>query len=127
MIVGRPMSILLSSSNSDYGNATVTLAHRYTDNLADITKQADIIVVAVGIPLFLKADMIKEGAVVIDVGITRVPDETKKRGFRLDGDADYDKMFDKCEAITPVPGGVGLMTILGLLDNTLKAYKAKHE
>jgi len=126
MIVGRPMSILLSSSNSDYGNATVTLAHRYTSNLAEITKQADIVVVAVGIPKFLKADMVKAGAVVIDVGITRVADETRKRGWRLDGDADYAAMFDTCSAITPVPGGVGLMTILGLLDNTLKAYKVKH-
>jgi methylenetetrahydrofolate dehydrogenase (NADP+)/methenyltetrahydrofolate cyclohydrolase len=126
MIVGRPMSILLSSSNKEYGNATVTLAHRYTEKLPEITKQADIVVVAVGIPYFLKKDMIKEGAVVVDVGITRVEDASKKRGFKLAGDADFDNIMDKCSAITPVPGGVGLMTILGLLENTLKAYNKKH-
>lgn len=126
MIVGRPMSILLSSSNKEYGNATVTLAHRYTDNLSKITQQADIVIVAVGIPQFLKRDMIKPGAVVVDVGITRLEDKSRKRGWRLAGDADFDNIKDKCAAITPVPGGVGLMTILGLLENTLKAYRVKN-
>lgn len=126
MIVGRPMSILLSSNNKEYGNATVTLAHRHTANLEQLTVQADIIVIAVGIPFFLKKEMVKEGAVVVDVGITRVKDQTKKSGFKLEGDADYTGLFDKCAAITPVPGGVGLMTILGLLENTLKSYQKKH-
>ena len=125
MIVGRPMSILLSG-NEDYGNATVTLTHRHTSNLEHYTSNADIIVVAVGKPYFLKAEMVKEGAVIVDVGITRVPDETKKSGFKLAGDADYQGLKEKASAITPVPGGVGLMTIFGLLENTYKAYTNTH-
>lgn len=126
MIVGRPMSILLSSSSHDYGNATVTLTHRFTKNLEEFTKNADIIVVAVGIPFFLKKEMVKEGAVVIDVGITRIEDKSKKNGFRLAGDVDFDNVKEVASYITPVPGGVGLMTILGLLENTLQAYQTKH-
>lgn len=125
MIVGRPMSILLSG-NAHYGNATVTLTHRHTHNLPELTRSADIIVAAVGIPYFLKKDMVKEGAVVVDVGITRVPDSSKKSGFKLAGDVDFNEVKDVASAITPVPGGVGLMTIFGLLENTFKAYMNNH-
>jgi len=121
-IVGRPMSILLSNSNKT-GNATVTVCHSRTKNLKEVCLQADIIVAAVGIPGFVKGDMIKEGAVVIDVGTTRVDDETKKAGWRLCGDVDFDAASAKASLITPVPGGVGPMTITGLLNNTLKARK----
>ncbi len=123
-IVGRPMSILLSA-NTNPGNCTVTLCHSRTQNLAKICADADIIVAALGIPGFLKADMVKEGAVVIDVGITRVVDETKKSGFAIKGDVDFENVAAKCSYITPVPGGVGLMTIAALLENTLKAAGAK--
>jgi methylenetetrahydrofolate dehydrogenase (NADP+) / methenyltetrahydrofolate cyclohydrolase len=119
-IVGRPMSILLSA-NTNSGNCTVTLCHSKTKNLAAICKEADIIVAALGIPGFLTAEMVKEGAVVIDVGITRVADETKKTGFAIKGDVDFENVAPKCSYITPVPGGVGLMTIAALLENTLKA------
>jgi methylenetetrahydrofolate dehydrogenase (NADP+)/methenyltetrahydrofolate cyclohydrolase len=123
-IVGRPMSILLSG---DYpqGNATVTCCHRYTpkEDLVAACKNADILVVAVGIPEFITADMIKPGATIIDVGITRVADETAKKGFRIKGDVHYDSVSEVASAITPVPGGVGLMTIAALLKNTMKAYK----
>jgi methylenetetrahydrofolate dehydrogenase (NADP+)/methenyltetrahydrofolate cyclohydrolase len=121
-IVGRPMSILLSS-NIPYGNCTVTLCHSHTPNLADICLQADILVAALGKPEFVKASMVKPGAIVIDVGITRVADATAKNGFRIKGDVAFDEVAPLCEAITPVPGGVGLMTIAGLLKNTLQAYQ----
>ena len=123
-IVGRPMSILLSS-NSKYGNCTVTICHSQTANLKEICLQGDIIVAALGRPEFVKADMVKDGAVVIDVGITRVEDSTAKKGFRIKGDVAYDEVAAKASAITPVPGGVGLMTIAGLLKNTLQAYNAR--
>lgn len=121
-IVGRPMSILLSSNNS-YGNATTTICHSHTKNLKEICLQADIIVAALGKPGFVTADMVKEGAAIIDVGITRVKDETAKNSFRIKGDVMFDEVSQKASAITPVPGGVGLMTIAGLLKNTMKAYK----
>lgn len=123
-IVGRPMSILLSS-NHKQGNCTVTICHSHTQNLKELCLQADIIVAALGIPGFVKADMVKEGAVIIDVGITRVEDATAKRGFRIKGDVAYDEVAAKASAITPVPGGVGLMTIAGLLKNTMQAYEQK--
>ncbi len=119
-IVGRPMSILLSR-NAYPGNCTVTVCHSRTKNLKEICLQADIIVAALGIAEFLKADMVKEGAVVIDVGITRVPDASKKSGFALKGDVDFADVAPKCSYITPVPGGVGLMTIAALLMNTFHA------
>lgn len=121
-IVGRPMSILLSS-NSKFGNATVTLCHSHTPNLKEICLQADILVAALGRPGFVTADMVKDGAVVIDVGITRVEDSTAKKGFRIKGDVQYNEVSLKASAITPVPGGVGLMTIAGLLTNTMQAYQ----
>ncbi|MBY0481407.1 MAG: bifunctional 5,10-methylene-tetrahydrofolate dehydrogenase/5,10-methylene-tetrahydrofolate cyclohydrolase [Chitinophagaceae bacterium] len=121
-IVGRPMSILLSS-NIPYGNCTVTVCNSHTPNLKEICLQADILVAALGRPEFVKADMIKPGAIVIDVGITRVEDATAKKGFRIKGDVAYDEVAPLTSAITPVPGGVGLMTIAGLLKNTLQAYK----
>jgi len=120
-IVGRPMSILLST-NTKYGNCTVTICHSHTRNLKEICLQADILVAALGIPEFVKADMVKEGAVIIDVGITRVEDTTAKKGFRIKGDVCFNEVAPKVSAITPVPGGVGLMTIAGLLKNTLQAY-----
>lgn len=123
-IVGRPMSILLSQKGAA-GNCTVTLAHSYTKNLSEITKQADIIVVALGVPEFLTADMVKEGVVVIDVGISRVPDETKERGYVLKGDVAFDEVSKKASFITPVPGGVGPMTIAMLLKNTLLARERR--
>jgi methylenetetrahydrofolate dehydrogenase (NADP+)/methenyltetrahydrofolate cyclohydrolase len=124
-IVGRPMSILLSS-NIPNGNCTVTICHSHTHNLKEICLQADILVAALGKPEFVKADMIKPGAVVIDVGITRVTDATAKKGFRIKGDVAYDEVAPLTSAITPVPGGVGLMTIAGLLKNTLQAYKTNN-
>ena len=121
-IVGRPMSILLSS-NIPFGNCTVTLCHSHTPDLAAITRQADILVAALGKPEFVTTDMIKPGAIVIDVGITRVADPSAKKGFRIKGDVAFQEVAPLCEAITPVPGGVGLMTITGLLKNTLQAYQ----
>jgi methylenetetrahydrofolate dehydrogenase (NADP+)/methenyltetrahydrofolate cyclohydrolase len=123
-IVGRPMSILLSQ-NSNPGNCTVTVCHSRTNNLKEICLQADIIVAALGKPGFLKADMVKEGAVVIDVGITRVADATKKTGFAIKGDVDFAEVAPKCSYITPVPGGVGLMTIGALMMNTYNACENK--
>ncbi len=123
-IVGRPMSILLSQKRPA-GNATVTLTHRYTQNLSELTRQADIIVVAVGMPNTLTADMVQEGAVVIDVGINRIEDRSKKKGFRLVGDVDYQSLLPKVSAITPVPGGVGPMTVCSLMSNTLLSYKRR--
>lgn len=125
-IVGRPISILLSR-NSYPGNCTVTVCHSRTKNLKEICLQADIIVAALGIPEFLKADMVKENAVVIDVGITRVADASKKSGFALKGDVDFANVAPKCSYITPVPGGVGLMTIAALLMNTLTACENKFD
>ncbi len=119
-IVGSPMSILMAR-NTYPGNSTVTLCHSRTNNIKEITLQADIIIVALGKPGFLTADMVKEGAVVIDVGITRVKDDTKKSGFALKGDVDFQEVEKKCSFITPVPGGVGPMTIASLLYNTLQA------
>src|SRR5688500_7627891 len=116
-IVGRPMSNLLSRIDEP-GNCTVTLCHSYTKNLTEICLQSDIIVAALGKPAFLKKDMVKEGAIVIDVGITRVEDATKKSGYTLKGDVDFENVAPKCSYITPVPGGVGLMTIAALLMNT---------
>ncbi|MDG1746619.1 MAG: bifunctional 5,10-methylenetetrahydrofolate dehydrogenase/5,10-methenyltetrahydrofolate cyclohydrolase [Bacteroidia bacterium] len=123
-IVGRPMSILLSES-SITGNATVTLCHSRTKNLEEICSRADIIVAAIGKPFFVKENMVKEGAIVIDVGTTRLEDSTRERGWRLAGDIDYTSVKDKASMITPVPGGVGPMTITGLLSNTLKARQMK--
>jgi methylenetetrahydrofolate dehydrogenase (NADP+)/methenyltetrahydrofolate cyclohydrolase len=123
-IVGRPMSILMSSQ-SKTGNATVTICHSKTKNLKEICLQADIIIAALGKPEFLTGEMVKEGAVVIDVGTTRVADTTSRAGWRLKGDVKFSEVSPKCSAITPVPGGVGPMTVVSLLLNTLKA--AKHE
>ena len=125
-IVGRPMSILLSS-NIKHGNCTVTICHSHTHNLKEMCLQADILVAALGKPEFVKEDMVKQGAVVIDVGITRVEDATAKKGFRIKGDVAYDEVAPKTSAITPVPGGVGLMTIAGLLKNTLQAYYQRQQ
>lgn len=125
-IVGRPISILLSR-NTYPGNCTVTVCHSRTKNLKEICLQADIIIAALGIPEFLKADMVKENAVVIDVGITRVSDATKKSGFALKGDVDFANVSPRCSYITPVPGGVGLMTIAALLMNTLTACENKYK
>lgn len=123
-IVGSPMSILMAR-NEYPGNATVTLTHSRTKNLAEITKTADILIVAIGKPEFVTADMVKEGAVVIDVGIHRIEDASKKSGFRLIGDVKFDEVAAKASAITPVPGGVGPMTIASLLYNTLLAAEGK--
>ena len=123
-IVGRPISILLSR-NTYPGNCTVTVCHSRTKNLKEICLQADIIIAALGIPEFLKADMVKENVVVVDVGITRVADTTKKSGFALKGDVDFANVAPKCSYITPVPGGVGLMTIAALLMNTFTAAELK--
>lgn len=121
-IVGRPMSILMSGQ-SKTGNATVTVCHSKTKNLKEICLQADIIIAALGKPEFLTGEMVKEGAVVIDVGTTRVTDAAAKNGWRLKGDVKFDEVSLKCTAITPVPGGVGPMTVVSLLLNTLKAAK----
>jgi methylenetetrahydrofolate dehydrogenase (NADP+)/methenyltetrahydrofolate cyclohydrolase len=119
-IVGTPMSILMGR-NAYPGNCTVTLAHSRTKDLASITRQADILIPAIGRPEFITGDMVKEGAVVVDVGIHRMPDPTRKQGFRLVGDVKFDEVATKCSWISPVPGGVGPMTITSLLLNTLKA------
>lgn len=119
-IVGRPMSILMGRKGFP-GNSTVTLTHSHTKNITQITSQADIIITALGNPGFLKAEMVKDDAVIIDVGITRVEDETRPRGYRLEGDVDFENVSKKASFITPVPGGVGPMTIAMLLKNTLLA------
>ena len=124
-IVGRPMSILLSE-NKTPGNCTVTLCHSKTRNIAELCRNADIIVAALGRPGFVTEDWVKEGAIVIDVGITRVTDASKKSGFRLRGDVDYEKVAPKCSWITPVPGGVGPMTIAALLNNTFRSCQMKN-
>lgn len=121
-IVGLPMSILMQR-NTFPGNCTVTITHSKTQNLKEICQSADILIVALGRPEFVKADYVKEGAVVVDVGITRVADATKKSGFSIKGDVDFNDVAPKASFITPVPGGVGLMTICGLLTNTFKAAK----
>ena len=120
-IVGRPISILMSQK-SNPGNSTVTLAHSRTKNIEVLTKEADIIISALGVPNFVNEDMVKEGSVIIDVGITRVADNSQK-GYKIVGDVDYENVSQKCSYITPVPGGVGPMTIAMLLKNTLLAYK----
>lgn len=123
-IVGRPISMILSGQGKT-GNATVTVCHSKTPDIKKIIKTADILIAAIGMPEFVKADMIKQGAVVIDVGTTRVPDGTKKSGFVLKGDVKFDEVAPLCSAITPVPGGVGPMTVVSLLLNTLQAAKSK--
>ena len=123
-IVGRPMSILMGRKGFP-GNSTVTLTHSYTKNIEEITIQADIIITALGVPNYLKANMVKEGVVVIDVGITRVPDENHEKGYVITGDVDFDEVSKKASFITPVPGGVGPMTIAMLLKNTLLAREMK--
>jgi methylenetetrahydrofolate dehydrogenase (NADP+)/methenyltetrahydrofolate cyclohydrolase len=123
-IVGTPMSVLLSR-NQYPGNCTVTICHSKTLNIAEIIKQGDIVIAAIGQPLYVKANMIKEGAVVIDVGMSRIASSVTKSGFRLAGDVDFDEVAPKCSYITPVPGGVGPMTIIGLVQNTLMARQKK--
>lgn len=123
-IVGTPMAVLMSR-NSNPGNATVTIAHSRTKNLAELCRSADILIVAIGKTEFVTADMVKDGAVVVDVGQTRVPDASKKSGFRNVGDVDFDNVKDKCSYITYVTGGVGPMTRASLLQNTLKAHQRK--
>jgi methylenetetrahydrofolate dehydrogenase (NADP+)/methenyltetrahydrofolate cyclohydrolase len=121
-IVGRPMSILMSQSGK-FANATVTVCHSKTKDIASFTRSADILIVALGKAEFVTADMVKDGAVVIDVGITRVADATKKSGFAIKGDVKFDEVAPKCSYITPVPGGVGLMTVASLMMNTLLSAK----
>ena len=124
-IVGRPISILLSN-NSNPGNCTVTICHSHTKNLKEICSEADIIVAALGKPEFVTEDMVKEGAIIIDVGITRVADSSKKSGFRLKGDVHFESVSPKCSWITPVPGGVGPMTIAALMKNTFRSCMMKN-
>jgi methylenetetrahydrofolate dehydrogenase (NADP+)/methenyltetrahydrofolate cyclohydrolase len=124
-IVGTPMSILMSR-NVLGGNSTVTLTHSRTKNLAEHCKKADILIVAIGKPEFVTEDMVKEGAIIVDVGIHRLDDNSAPRGFRLKGDVDFNAVSKKCAAISPVPGGVGPMTIASLLQNTLKAYTKRN-
>lgn len=121
-IVGRPMSLLMSS-NRKFGNATVTVCHSRTKDIQNFTRQADILIAALGKPGFITGDMVKPGAVIIDVGITRIDDASRKSGFYLKGDVDFESVAPQSSYITPVPGGVGLMTIAALLSNTFKAYK----
>jgi methylenetetrahydrofolate dehydrogenase (NADP+) / methenyltetrahydrofolate cyclohydrolase len=121
-IVGMPMSVLMGRNNEP-GNCTVTLCHSKTKDISQISKTSDIIIAALGKPYFLKAEMVKEGAIVIDVGITRITSDKTKSGYKLAGDVDFENVAPKCSWITPVPGGVGLMTIIGLLKNTLRAAK----
>jgi methylenetetrahydrofolate dehydrogenase (NADP+)/methenyltetrahydrofolate cyclohydrolase len=123
-IVGKPMANLMMQKSIP-GDATVTVCHSHTQNIAEECRQADIIIAALGQPHFVKADMVKEGAVVIDVGTTRVPDATRKSGFRLCGDVDFDNVAPKCSYITPVPGGVGPMTITCLMENTIECFLRK--
>jgi len=120
-IVGTPMSLLMSRK-ANPGNCTVTLCHSKTENIEEIAKQADILIAAIGQPGFVKENMVKQGAVIIDVGIHRIPDASEK-GYHIVGDVDFDRVASKCSYITPVPGGVGPMTIIGLLMNTMKAYR----
>ena len=124
LVVGKSLALLMMGKGPG-ANATVTVAHSRTKDLAAVTREADILVAAIGVPHFITADMVKDGAVVIDVGINRVEDATAKRGYRLVGDVDFDAVAEKCEAITPVPGGVGVMTIAMLMANTIRAAKLK--
>ena len=123
-IVGKPMAQLMMQKN--YGDATVTVCHSHSANLKEECRQADIIIAAIGHPDFVTADMVKDGAVIVDVGTTRVPDATKKSGYRLNGDVKFDEVAPKCSFITPVPGGVGPMTICSLMKNTLSAGKKEY-
>jgi methylenetetrahydrofolate dehydrogenase (NADP+)/methenyltetrahydrofolate cyclohydrolase len=125
LIVGKPVALLALQKKAG-ANATVTVCHSQTINLADVVRQADVLIAAIGKPEFVRADMVKEGAVVIDVGINRVPDSTKKSGFRLVGDVDFSNVAPCCSQITPVPGGVGPMTVAMLMKNTVKAYRQSH-
>jgi methylenetetrahydrofolate dehydrogenase (NADP+)/methenyltetrahydrofolate cyclohydrolase len=122
LIVGKPAALLFMRK-APFANATVTVCHSRTRNLAEVTRQADILIAAIGSPEFVKADMVKEGAIVIDVGINRVDDPEAKKGYRIVGDVDFEKVSPKCAAISPVPGGVGLMTVALLMQNTLKAWE----
>jgi methylenetetrahydrofolate dehydrogenase (NADP+)/methenyltetrahydrofolate cyclohydrolase len=122
-IVGKPMARLMVQKN--YGDATVIVCHSHTPNIKELCRQADIIIAAIGVPEYVTADMVKSGAVIIDVGTTRVPDATKKKGFRLCGDVKFDEVSPLCSYISPVPGGVGPMTICSLMQNTLLAYQHK--
>ena len=123
-IVGKPMAQLMMQKQ--YGDATVTVCHSHSENLKEECRNADIIIAAIGRPDFVTADMVKPGAVIIDVGTTRVPDATRKSGFRLNGDVKFDEVAPKCSFITPVPGGVGPMTICSLMKNTLAAGKKEY-
>ncbi|MDX5326218.1 MAG: bifunctional 5,10-methylenetetrahydrofolate dehydrogenase/5,10-methenyltetrahydrofolate cyclohydrolase [Bacteroidota bacterium] len=123
-IVGTPMSVLMSR-NSEPGNCTVTITHSRTQNLKEVCQSADILIAAIGKPGFVTSDMVKDGAIVIDVGINRIQDSTKKSGYRLVGDVDFEAVSEKCSYITPVPGGVGLMTRVALLQNTLIAARKR--
>src|SRR5690606_2618583 len=122
--VGRPMSILMGRKGFP-GNSTVTLTHSHTKNISQITTQADIIITALGVPNYLKAEMVKDDVVIIDLGITRVPDETNEKGYRITGDVDFDNVSKKASFINPVPGGVGPLTIAMLLKNTLLAREMR--
>lgn len=124
-IVGKPMAMLMLKKGNP-GNSTVTVCHSRTQGIKEICREADIIIAALGAPGFVTADMVKEGATVIDVGTTRVPDASRKSGFRLSGDVDYANVAPKCAFISPVPGGVGPMTIVSLMRNTLQAYRSNH-
>lgn len=123
-IVGKPMAMLMMQKQ--YGDATVTVLHSHSENLVQECRQADILIAAIGSPAFVTAEMVKPGAVIIDVGTTRVPDASRPKGFRLQGDVDFDGVSSICSAITPVPGGVGPMTICMLMLNTLQAYKQRN-
>lgn len=124
-IVGKPMAAMLMQSNGG-GNATVTIGHRFTENIAALCQMADLLIVAIGQPQLIKADMIKEGACVIDVGINKIEDPTRPNGYKIVGDVDFEKVKERCSLITPVPGGVGPMTIAMLLRNTLQSYENRH-
>ncbi len=124
-IVGKPVATLMMQKRKP-GNATVTVCHSATPNIAEITRSADIIIAALGSPGFVTADMVKDGAVIVDVGTTRVPDPSRKSGFRLCGDVDFEHVAEKCSYITPVPGGVGPMTIVSLMKNTLQAARNRN-
>lgn len=121
-IVGTPMAVLMSRNNNS-ANCTVTLCHSKTQNLKEVCLSADILIVAIGKPEFITAEMVKDGAVVIDVGIHRIKDDTKEKGYRVVGDVNFKDVAPKCSFISPVPGGVGMLTVVSLLQNTLKAYK----
>jgi methylenetetrahydrofolate dehydrogenase (NADP+)/methenyltetrahydrofolate cyclohydrolase len=126
VIVGKPMALLFALKGEG-GDATVTICHSRSRDLAAHTRAADIIVAAMGVPRFLKADMVRDGAVVVDVGINRVDDATAPRGYRIVGDVDFDAVAPRCSLITPVPGGVGPMTVAMLMQNTLSAHRARRE